>query len=209
MTFSIIDILSSVLAGMLSVFSPCILPILPIILTGSEKDSKLRPIFIILGLGLVFIMLGVASSLFGGFLNGRIDYLEKIGAVIIFIFGMLLIANVNIFKKITIFNKLLSDKMSSFPDFFLGMAFGLLWVPCTGPILSSILTLVAGKGSVVTGIILLSFYSLGFAIPMLIVAYFSQFFRTQVSSRLPDPKYISMASGILLVLFSIYSLLTS
>ncbi len=207
MTFGIVAILSSVLAGMLSVFSPCILPILPIVLTGSEKDSKLRPVFIILGLSLVFIILGVVSSLFGGFLNGKIDYLEKIGALIIFIFGILLIADVNIFKKITIFNKLLSDKMNSFPDFFLGMAFGFLWVPCTGPILSSILTLVASKGSVLQGVILLSFYSLGFAIPMLIVAYFSQFFRTEIRNKLPDPKYISIASGILLILFSFYTLL--
>jgi len=207
MSFSFVDIFSSVLAGMLSVFSPCILPILPIVLTGSEKDSKLRPIFIILGLSLVFIILGVISSLFGGFLNGKIDYLEKIGAVIIFIFGLLLIADVNIFKKVTIFNKLLSDKMNSFPDFFLGMAFGFLWVPCTGPILSSILTLVASKGSVLQGVILLSFYSFGFAIPMLIGAYFSQFFRTKIRSKLPDPKYISIASGVLLILFSIYTLL--
>lgn len=207
MTFSIIDIFSSILAGILSVFSPCILPILPIILTGSEKDSKWRPVYIILGLSLVFVILGVISSLFGSFLNGKIDYFEKIGAAIIFIFGLLLVADVNIFKKITIFNQILSNKMNGFPDFFLGMAFGLLWIPCTGPILSSILTMVASKGSILQGVVLLSFYSFGFAIPMLVVAYFSQFFRTQIRSRLPNPKYISMASGVLLIMFSLYTLI--
>jgi cytochrome c-type biogenesis protein len=201
-----VDIFSSILAGMLSVFSPCILPILPIVLLGGEKDSKLRPIFIILGLSVVFITLGVISSMFGGFLNGKIAYLEKIGAIIIFIFGVLLVLKINIFKKITVFNQILSERMNSFPDFFLGMAFGLLWVPCTGPILSSILTMVASKGSVVQGIILLSLYSFGFAIPMLVVAYFSQFFRTQIRTRLPNPDYISIASGVLLIIFSIYTL---
>ncbi len=207
MSFDFVNIFSSILAGILSVFSPCILPILPIILTGSKKDSKLRPIYIILGLSLVFIILGVISSAFGGFLNGKIGYLETIGAVIIFIFGLLLIADINIFKKITVFNTILQDKMKNVPDFFLGMAFGLLWIPCTGPILSSILTLVASEGSILQGIILLSFYSLGFAIPMLLVAYFTQFFRDRIRSKLPNPKYISIASGILLVLFSIYTLL--
>jgi len=207
MSFDFVNIFSSILAGILSVFSPCILPILPIILTGSKKDSKLRPIYIILGLSLVFIILGVISSAFGGFLNGKIGYLETIGAVIIFIFGLLLIADINIFKKITVFNTILQNKMRNAPDFFLGMAFGLLWIPCTGPILSSILTLVASEGSILQGIILLSFYSLGFAIPMLLVAYFTQFFRDRIRSKLPNPKYISIASGILLILFSIYTLL--
>jgi len=207
MTISIIDSISSLVAGLLSVFSPCILPILPIILTGSEKDSKLRPVILISGLSVVFIILGIISSTFGSLLNGKIEYLEIIGAVIIFIFGILLITNVNIFKKITIFNKLLANRLNNTPDFLLGMTFGLLWIPCTGPILSSILTLVASKGSIAQGTVLLMLYSIGFAIPMLIVAYFSQFFRKQIRSRLPDPAYISIASGILLILFSMYTLL--
>jgi len=208
MDFNFLSILSSFLAGVFSVFSPCILPILPIVLAGSDKDSKLRPVYIVLGLALVFILLGVISSAFGSLLNGKIAYLENIGALIIFIFGLMLVLNINIFKKITILNTLLSERMNNFPDFFLGVAFGFLWIPCTGPILSSILTLVASEGSISQGVILLSFYSLGFAIPMLIVAYFSQFFRTQIRSKLPNPKYISIVSGILLILFSVYTLIT-
>jgi len=202
-----INITQTLLAGLLSVFSPCIIPVLPIIMVGREKDSPLRPFYIVSGLATMFIILGIISSAFGYLLIGKIDYLEKIGALIIFIFGASMLLDINIFKNITIFNRLIADKTQDMPDFILGLSFGLLWIPCTGPILSSVLTLVASKASIMNGILLLSIYSLGFAIPMLGFAYFSQFFRKKSKALLKNPRYINWISGILLILFSLYTLI--
>jgi len=202
-----LNIAQTLIAGILSVFSPCIIPVLPIIMVGREKDSRLRPFYIVSGLATMFIILGVISSAFGYLLIGKIDYLEKIGAVIIFIFGATMLLDINPFKKITIFNKLIADKTQDMPDFILGLSFGLLWIPCTGPILSSVLTLVAAKASILYGIMLLTIYSIGFALPMLGFAYFSQFFRTKSRVLMKNPKYINWVSGSLLILFSLYTLI--
>jgi cytochrome c-type biogenesis protein len=204
MTLDLASIFASIIAGFLSILSPCILPILPIILLGSHKDDKTRPLFIIFGLSITFVALGILSVVFSSILVGKIQILEKISAFIILFFGMALMFDYNLFKRVTFFSSIKTNYTGKFAPILLGMSLGLIWIPCTGPVLSSILLLAASKSDFTIGVILLSLYSIGFSIPLIAIAYFSQFFRSKISGLMKYPNIIRYVSGIILVLLSLY-----
>ena len=84
------------------------------------------------------------------------------------------------------------------------MTLGVIWVPCVGLLLSSVLATVAAEGQVLKGVILLAFYSLGFSIPMLIAAYSALFFRNKVSIIMNKPFVVRWISGGILIIFGLY-----
>ena len=88
-------------AGLASVASPCVLPVLPIILTGTAEDHRSRPALIVAGIAASFVAMGVVTSLFGGAIGPALPYLEKVFGVMVVGFGLLLLADVNLFKKLT------------------------------------------------------------------------------------------------------------
>jgi cytochrome c-type biogenesis protein len=186
-------------AGLASVLSPCVLPVVPIVVAGTEDDHKLRPVMIVLGLAITFTAMGAISSLFGGFIGAKMYYIEKAAAVLIVIFGLLMIFNINLFKHFSLLSNIAGKTKGRFGGFLLGLLLGLIWIPCIGPMLSSVLAVVATKGKVLTGIILLFVYSLGFSVPMLIAGYASQFFRTKFRRVGKFPYVINAVSGLLLI----------
>lgn len=205
MDMSIINIGLTFGAGILSVFSPCILPIIPVIVAGSEKDSKFRPAVLVAGLALTFVVMGIVTAAFSSLIMGKIYYLEKGVGVIIVLFGLAMFFNINPFKTLTIFNRLSGIRGKGLlSGFILGATLGLIWIPCIGPILSGILAMVAAQRSVSSGIALLSVYSIGFSIPIIIAAYFSHFFRTRLGFFREHPLIIRFASGTILLLLGTY-----
>jgi cytochrome c-type biogenesis protein len=206
MVFSITNILFSIGAGIASVASPCVLPVIPIILTGSSKDYKHRPLLIVIGLSISFIAMGIITSLFAGVIAGKMMMMEKIAGIIVIIFGLLMLLDINIFKKITVFNKIQSTSTGKWSGLFIGLTLGLIWIPCIGPMLSGVLTMVATDGTLVSGVTLLLFYSIGFSIPMLIAGYSSQYFRQKVSFLYEHPLAVRFISSSILILFGIYIL---
>jgi len=191
-------------AGLISVLSPCVLPVLPIVVTGRAEESRLRPLLIVSGLAFTFIIMGILSSLFGSVIGSKIFYVEKVAAVIIFIFGILLVADVNVFKHLGFLSGFAQNSRGSFGGFLLGSTLGIIWIPCVGPILSSVLAMVASKGQMVTGAAYLLIYSAGFAVPMLIAGYASQFFRKRMSSVGKYPRLISTVSGGILMALGVF-----
>jgi len=208
MDLSLFNIFLSISAGIMSIASPCVLPVLPIILTGTEKDNKFRALLITMGLSITFISLGIISSAFGYLLMGKIYYIEKTGGIIIMIFALLILFDINIFKKLYFFSKFKIKSSGKLSGLLLGISLGLIWIPCTGPILSGILTLVASQGKLLNGIILLSFYSLGFSIPILALAYSGQFLRKKLNIIMKKAIYIRIISSIILFSFALYILIT-
>ncbi len=204
MEISIISIFLTLGAGLASVLSPCVLPVIPIIVTGSENDSKHRPIFIVVGLSITFMIMGVISTLMGQFIGGKIFYIEKAAGIIIIILGFLMLIDINLFKKMTIFNKLANRSSGKLGGFFLGFTLGIIWIPCVGGPLTAVLTAVGADGGLLNGIFMLLIYSIGFSIPMLIAGYFSQFFRTKIRSMGQHPEAIRYISGSILILFGIF-----
>jgi len=170
-------------AGLISFLSPCVLPLIPgyiSYISGQNLDQlvkKRQKIFIktvifSLGFSLVFISFGATASLVGSFLINYSDLLRIIAGIIIVIFslqimGILKLSALNQEKRF--YTKSYSNNL--FFPFLVGAAFAFGWTPCIGPVLGSILTLAAIETSIAQGITLLSFYSLGLAIPFVISGY--------------------------------------
>ncbi len=190
-------------AGFLSILSPCVLPVVPIVVAGGENDHKLRPLLIVSGLTLSFITMGVLSSLFGAFIGTLIFKIEKIVAILIIVSGLLLAFNINPFKTISFFSSIASKSRGRLNGFFLGFILGLVWIPCVGPILGSVLAMVASKGSAAAGVLYLLIYSIGFSLPLLVAGYFSHFFRSRISALTGKQRIISVISGILLIIIGL------
>lgn len=194
------------LAGFASVASPCVLPVVPIIVTGTKDDHRLRPVLVVLGLSLSFIAMGAVSSLFGGAVAGAMPFLEKGAGIVVVLFGVLMLFDINPFKRFTAFSRIQAGSGRRWSGLILGMALGLVWIPCVGPMLSGVLALVATDGRLAAGLFLLSVYSLGFAIPMLLAGYATQSVRQKIRAVNRHPLAIRLVSGLLLIGFGIYIL---
>lgn len=175
-------------AGLLSFFSPCILPLIPAyftFITGlsldelTEDSAKIRQKVIlatlayVCGFSFVFILLGASASFMGGMIS-RFDWIIRYaGGVIVLIFGLHLLGVINI--KQLHFEKRVHMKekpVHLLGTFIIGMAFGAGWSPCIGPILGSILIVAGSQDTVVQGVVLLGLYSLGLAIPFIVLSFF-------------------------------------
>ena len=207
MEFSIINILMAVGAGVASVLSPCVLPVIPIIMAGAERKDRLRPLLVVSGLSLSFMAMGAISSLFGSLLIGKTRYIEIAGALVIIIMGLMVMFDLSIFKRFYRLSNIPVKGEGRIGGLILGMALGLIWVPCVGPFLSTTLTMVATSGQLATGIILLGFYSLGLALPMLIVGYSSQLLQNRIKGMLKHETILRYATGGTLTAFGLYSIM--
>ncbi|MGB8932472.1 MAG: cytochrome c biogenesis CcdA family protein [Anaeromyxobacteraceae bacterium] len=190
-------------AGLASVASPCVLPVVPIIVTGTADEHRSRPALIVTGIALSFIAMGVLSSLFGGVIGPALPLLEKIVGVLVLASGLLMLAGVNLFKRLTFLQRIQVVGAGPWSGLLLGASLGLVWIPCVGPMLSSVLAMVATQGSLAVGVVLLFAYSLGFAVPMLAVAYGSQALRQRVRAVASHPVAVRWVSGLLLVAFGV------
>lgn len=176
-------------AGLVSFFAPCVIPLLPAYVgyvTGvSLKELKekgyapyrrkmiITSIFYILGFSLVFVLLGTAAASFGLALR-RYDFIiQRVGGLIILILGLQFagilhfsfLSRTQQFKMPT-----WTEKLGHFRAFFIGIVFATAWTPCVGAVLGSILALAAVTGTVAEGASLLFVYSLGISIPFMVVS---------------------------------------
>jgi cytochrome c-type biogenesis protein len=191
-------------AGVASVLSPCVIPVVPLIVTGTATDHKLRPVLIVSGLALAFIAMGVVSSLFGAVIGPWMYKAEKVVGAIIVLFGLLLLLDVNLFKHIGGLSRLAEHAGGRTNGFVLGVLLGIIWIPCVGPMLSGVLALVATEQRVTTGIAYLLIYSVGFAVPMLLVAYASQAVRGRFRALAGGQRVINAVSGALLIVLGLF-----
>lgn len=173
-------------AGFLSFVSPCVLPLYPVFLsyiTGMSveeiisenamlrKRSMLHTLFFLLGFSAIFIMIGFSSYFIGEFFIRYQDLIRQVGAIFIIFFGFVMLGIFN-------FNFLLKERRVTLKNrpagyagtFLIGMAFSMSWTPCTGPILGAVIALAYTNPQ--SGVIMMSAYSLGFAIPFFILSFF-------------------------------------
>jgi cytochrome c-type biogenesis protein len=203
--FSLVNAGIAVGAGLASTISPCVLPVLPIVMAGQPGEHRLRPLAVVAGLISTFVLMGVLSSLFGAVVGPLLVRLEKPVAVLIGIIGILLLADVNPFRRLRI--AVSPDrKKGLWSGAVLGASLGLVWIPCVGPFLSAILGLVAARAQLLDGIALLGFYGAGFSLPMLAAGYASQAFRERTSFLRSHPVLVRLASGGLLIGLSVWIL---
>ena len=194
------------LAGLISFLSPCVLPLIPgyiCYISGTsleklvEKKNNLvfiKTVFFSLGFSIVFISFGLTSSFLGKFLLDNSDILRIIASLIIIFFSLQLIGIINfkfMNRDIRIFNYQKNQNLA-FP-LIVGAAFAFGWTPCIGPILGSILTLAAIEENLSRAVLLLSFYSLGLAIPFVVSGVLIHKF---ISFSKSFRKYISVVSKV-------------
>ncbi|HEY3359239.1 MAG TPA: cytochrome c biogenesis CcdA family protein [Polyangia bacterium] len=190
-------------AGLASVASPCVLPVVPIIVTGTADEHRTRPALVVVGLAASFVAMGILTSLFGAAVGRALPVAEKVAGALVLLFGVLLLLDVNLFKRMTWVHRFQTRSRGRWSGLLLGASLGLVWIPCVGPMLSSVLAMVAAQGQLLTGVGLLLVYSLGFALPMLALGYGSQALRGRVRAVARHPVVVRWASGLLLVAFGI------
>jgi cytochrome c-type biogenesis protein len=168
-------------AGIISFISPCVLPLIPGYVSficgtalndldlKSKKFILQKSLFFSLGFSLVFIALGATATFIGSFLLHNSQILSIISGIVIIFFGIYLLELIQINflnKNFGNYNIKYSNNLL-FP-FIVGIGFGFGWTPCIGPILGSILAYASMENSVYKGVLLLSVYSLGLAIPFVV-----------------------------------------
>jgi cytochrome c-type biogenesis protein len=170
-------------AGVVSVLSPCILPVIPAVFAYSTEKGKFRPLAIVFGLSISFTIMGIVTSLFGATLTAYLDLLYIIAEALLITMGISLLFDLNIFNAFGNFSSLVNPRKEGlFGGLLLGLSLGIVWLPCVGSVLGSILTMVAVSGKITYGALMLFIYSIGFSIPMLLVAYSASFSSTRLQN---------------------------
>jgi len=205
----------TLLAGLISFLSPCVLPLVPgyvSLISGvgveelkSQETQLLRKVMLnsaafILGFSVVFIMLGAISTEVGQLMARHKSLLAQVAGVVIILFGLHL---TGIFKIKALYTdaRLHSVKGGStaWGAFVIGFAFAFGWTPCVGPILALILGFAAAQDSVIKGIILLAVYSLGLAVPFLLTSLGIERFLKFYSRFRTHMHALEVVSGVLLI----------
>ena len=204
-------------AGLISFLSPCVLPLIPGYisfisgqslneLVESKKVNLIPLVLFSLGFSFVFISFGAAASALGKILLQNSNYLRIVAGTIIVIFSLQLLGIINI--SFLNYEKKYYTKKSTKPlfVFVVGMAFGFGWTPCIGPILGSILALASTEENISKGVIMLSFYSLGLAIPFILSGFliqkfllFSKNFKKNINIFLKFGGIILLITGVLIL----------
>ena len=201
-------------AGLISFLSPCVLPLIPgyiSFISGASLNELLENkkinifplILFTLGFSFVFIMFGAAASYLGQVLLQNSQTLRIIAGLVIIIFSLQLIGIINI-SFLNFEKKIYTKKNNNvWFSFIVGMAFGFGWTPCIGPILGSILALASTEETIFKAIILLSFYSLGLAIPFILSGYLMQKFLMFSKNFKKNINFVSKSGGIILLITGI------
>tara|TARA_B100001741_G_scaffold307842_1_gene303223 strand:- start:75 stop:782 length:708 start_codon:yes stop_codon:yes gene_type:complete len=204
------EIFVAIGAGIISFLSPCVLPLIPgyiSYISGTSLDKLLESktiniiptILFSLGFSLVFIVFGASATYLGKILLTNSFPLRIVAGIIIIIFSLQILEFINLnflnYEK----RILTKDNKSFLSPLIIGMAFAFGWTPCIGPILGSILVLASTTENVYSGIILLSFYSLGLAVPFILSGYLIQKFLLFSKNIKNKMKIITKTGGILLL----------
>ena len=209
-----IELLIAFGAGLISFLSPCVLPLIPgyvSFISGqslqeilkSKRINILPLILFCFGFSTVFIILGASASFLGQTLLQNSEILRIIAGIIIIIFSLQLVDVINI--PYLNFEKRFDARESRnilFP-YIIGLAFGFGWTPCIGPILGSILALASIEETLSRAILLLSFYSLGLAIPFVLSGYLIQKFLLFSKNFKKNINIISKIGGAILLITGI------
>jgi len=209
-----IELLIALGAGLISFLSPCVLPLIPgyiSYISGSslneliaKKNINLIPLILFTaGFSIVFILLGAASTFVGQALLQNSYELRIAAGLVIILLSLHIIGLINI--KFLNFEKRIDTRINSnfYSPILIGMAFAFGWTPCIGPILGSILVLASTEESINKGILLLTFYSLGLAIPFILSGYLIQKFLIFSKNFKKNINLVSKIGGIILLLTGI------
>lgn len=205
----IILLIFAFLAGIVTILSPCILPILPIVLSGTVSGDKKRPYGIILGFILSFTFFTLFLATIVRLTGIPTNTLRIIAGAVLLIFGLgLLVPGFQtlmerLFNKLSVLGPKANPQAGFWGGFVIGLTIGIVWTPCVGPILASVIALAAtSQVSIATFLITLT-YSIGTAIPMFIIMYGGRNLLKKAPWLVKNTSVIQKAFGVLMILFAI------
>ena len=209
--------------GLLSFFSPCVLPLIPLYIgylsggTGKRgADGKIHyqkskvmihTLCFVIGVSFAFFALGLGVSALGSFLNKNQMLFARIGGVIIVLFGFY---QLGVFGNSRVLGKerrlpFHLDKLAMSPltALIMGFTFSFAWTPCVGPALTSVLLMAASANTKVMGFMLIGVYTVGFVLPFLAVGLFTTTLLEFFKSHMNVVKYTVKVGGALMILMGV------
>jgi len=212
--------------GVLSLFSPCILPIIPIylsILSSSSVDNlkagKVKfinsslfknTILFVLGISTTFFILGSSVNALNYFIKDNKNIIALIGGIVIIFMGIFYMGLINVpflqrEKKIHVDTK----EMKPVTAYILGFAFSFAWTPCVGPMLSSVLIMASTSGEALAGNMIILVYTLGFILPFVIIAIFYNKLFKFIDKLKRHMKAIQKIGGVLLIISGLIMIISN
>ncbi|MFZ2523093.1 MAG: cytochrome c biogenesis protein CcdA [Minisyncoccia bacterium] len=220
-------IIPSFIAGLITFLAPCTLPLVPAYLTfiggASVKDLGdkdkvgkarvkvfLNGLFFVLGFSFVFISLGLFAGTIGGFVSSGRIWFSRIGGLAVILFGLVMLEVINI-PSLTSEKKFQINPNSARRgtygfSFFLGVVFGSGWTPCIGPILGSVLVIAGSSATAGSGAILLAAFSLGLAIPFLLIALGIGRAQKLIDRHADKLGFVTKIGGVLIIILGVFLL---
>ncbi|MBR5635298.1 MAG: redoxin domain-containing protein [Pseudobutyrivibrio sp.] len=217
------SIVSVFIEGLLSFFSPCVLPLIPVYIgylsggtlktTGDgqmvydRKKVVINTIFFVIGISMAFFVLGFGISAVGRFFSGYQMIFARAGGIIIVLFGLYQLGFLGT-------NRILSgdyrlpvqfEKMTMSPitAILMGFVISFAWTPCIGPVLSSVLIMAATAGTSANGFGLIAVYTLGYIIPFILVGFFTNTLLNFFSKHKGVVKYTVKIGGVILIVMGL------
>jgi cytochrome c-type biogenesis protein len=206
------------IAGVASFLSPCVLALVPAYIgylggraVGGESGANNRfitfthGVAFVIGFSAVFVLLGVAASALGGLLYDVRIWLGRIGGLVVIVFGLHMIGVIRIpfLEYDTRMQQMPDPKLGYFSSALMGVFFSAGWSPCVGPVLGAILTLALNGGSIYSGVVLLSAYSAGLAVPFLVAALGIGWVTVILRKYNKVMRYTEIIMGVLMVIIGI------
>lgn len=224
----LIQSLTVLLEGLISFFSPCVIPLLPLYLgylTGNSKEKDkdgnviykrskvlIHTLFFVLGISMSFFILGISFTTLGSLLKEYKSIIAIVGSIIIIILGLFQMKVIN-FKFLQREKKLRlninPNKMNPIVAFLMGFIFSFAWTPCVGPALSSVLIMASSAESMFLGNLLVLIYAIGFIIPFLVLGLSTTTVLNFLKRKQNVLENIVKVGGLLLVLVGCYTLVTN
>lgn len=209
----------SALAGLLSFLSPCVLALVPAYIgylggrsvspSGEVVENRWATfshgVAFVAGFSVVFVALGAAASALGALLYDLRQVLAKVGGIVVIIFGLHTTGLITIpFLDYDTRRQVRPDtRLGYASSALMGVFFSAGWAPCVGPVLGAVLTLALSSARVLEGVVLLSAYSVGLAIPFLLAALGIGRVAELMRRYGKAVRYLSIATGIILIIVGI------
>lgn len=210
------------LEGVISFFSPCVIPLIPLYMSYlagnakqvnedgsiSYKRSKvfLQTMFFVLGITTVFFVLGISFTALGGFLQKHTTLFTRIAGIIIIILGLVQVGFIDIKflnKERRVKGNFLNREMSPLVAYVMGLVFSFAWTPCVGPALSSVLIFASTAQSPLIGNLLIILYAIGFLVPFLLLGLFTSQVLNFLKKNQKLLKYTVKIGGVILIILGI------
>ncbi|WP_125142567.1 cytochrome c biogenesis protein CcdA [Clostridium transplantifaecale] len=218
-----VPVLTVFFQGLISFFSPCVLPLIPLYIgylsggTGSRgedgriyyKRSKVmtHTLFFVIGVSFAFFLLGLGFSAMGNFFNKNQLMFARVGGIIVILFGLYQLGafgtSTMLGKERRLPFKLDTVAMSPITALIMGFTFSFAWTPCVGPALASVLLMAASASTKAMAFMLIGVYTAGFVLPFLAVGLFTTSLLEFFKSHMNVVKYTVRVGGILMVFMGI------